>query len=76
MAVKILTKNVLLERARALNGQSTTPDSNQGCRPALDGKGGLAARARIPDVAGILMIGIFIFCIQSSALGPYLLTYI
>ena len=36
---------MLFGRARLLNGQSSTPNSNQGCRPALYGTGRLAALA-------------------------------
>ena len=36
---------MLFGRARLLNGQSSTPNSNQGCQPALYGTGRLAALA-------------------------------
>ena len=36
---------VLFGRARLLNGQSSTPNLNRGCQPALYGTGRLAALA-------------------------------
>ena len=38
---------MLFGRARLLNGQSSTPNSNRGCQPALYGTGRLAALAMV-----------------------------
>ena len=65
---------MLFGRARLLNGQSSTPNSNRGCQPALYGTGRLAALASfmcvLMEISGYKLVSIvFAYCIYIHVQG-------